>query len=115
MTMADHRPLPAALCTDEPTVQLAPSAAAGLSFPTSSPTRYDPLMPRFVYVDGPRAGRVDFRNLLAGEIPVDDGFYRLTTRTRDGTVEYQWQKPVAAPPPKLKPKPKPKPQRKAKP
>jgi len=92
-----------------------PGAAPALSFPTSPPTRYDPLVPRFVFVDGPRDGMVAFRNLLAGEIPVDDGFYRLTNRTRDGIVEYRWQEPVATPPPKLKPKPKPKPKRKAKP
>ncbi len=57
---------------------------------------------------------VDFRNLLAGEIPVDDGLYRLTNRIKYGIVEYRWQEPVAQPPPS-KPKPKPKPKRKAKP
>jgi hypothetical protein len=70
-------------------------------------------VPRFVYVDGPRSGVVGFRNLLSGVIPADDGLYHLTNRTRDGMVEYRWQKPVATPPPP-KTAPKPRPKRKAK-
>ncbi len=59
---------------------------------------YDQQVPRFVFVDGPRHGVVDFRNLLPGQIPVGGSFYRLTNRTRNGIVEYLWQQPVTAPP-----------------
>ena len=65
---------------------------------------YDHHVPRFVFVGGPRNGVVDFRNLLPGEIPVGDSFYRLTNRTRNGIVEYLWQQPVTAPPPQPKKK-----------
>jgi len=65
---------------------------------------YDHPVPRFVFVDGPRNGVVDFRNLLPGEIPVGDSFYRLTNRTRNDIVEYLWQQPVTAPPPQPKKK-----------
>jgi hypothetical protein len=64
--------------------------------------RYDYQVPRFVFVDGPRDGVVDFRNLLPGEIAVGDSFYRLTNRTRNGIVEYLWQQPVTTPPPQPK-------------
>jgi hypothetical protein len=64
-------------------------------------------------MEGPHSGIVAFRNLLPGKIPVKDGFYSLTNRTRDGIVEYRWQEPTAPPSPKTQPKPKPK--RKAKP
>jgi len=47
---------------------------------------------------------VDFRNLLPGEIPVGDSFYRLTNRARNDIVEYLWQQPVTAPPPQPKKK-----------
>lgn len=47
---------------------------------------------------------VDYRNLLPGEIPVGDSFYRLTNRTRNGIAEYVWQQPVTTPP--LQPKKK---------
>ena len=59
-------------------------------------------MPRFVFVDGPRSGVEDFRNLLPSEIPVGDGFYRLTNKTRSGVVEYVWQPPVTTPSPQPK-------------
>jgi hypothetical protein len=64
-------------------------------------------VPRFIYVDGPRKGLVDFRNLLPGEIPIREGLYRLTNRiTSDGIVEYRWKQLVTSPPAKRKTKPK---------